>query len=171
LEQSENLSRTIREIANRFLPKIAQNTLQQLEETMAGHASIQEWITALRLGTSVDTLQNNMEAVSLMTFHAAKGLEFDCVFIAGCEDGIIPLTQFGEGNTDIAEEKRLLYVAMTRAKRYLYLSYAQSRMKHGKIIKTTRSPFLNSIEKALLNLQKNELPKQIPKDTQLSLFD
>lgn len=161
----------IQEVANRFFAETTRSSLQQLEETVAGYLSLREWITTLRLGTSIDTHQNNLEAVSLMTFHTAKGLEFDCVFIAGCENGIVPLTHFGGSNTDIDEEKRLLYVAMTRAKRCLYLSYAQSRMNYGKIEKAVRSPFLNSIEQALLNMEKKELPKQKPKDTQMSLFN
>ncbi len=81
-------------------------------------------------------------AVHVMTLHAAKGLEFDHVFIAGCEEGLLPYTLFDNHSLNIEEEKRLLYVGMTRAKRSLFLSYARQRHLFNMQMKMAPSRFL-----------------------------
>ncbi len=82
------------------------------------------------------------EKVRLLTFHAAKGLEFPVVFIAGAEEGIVPIvaTRAGSDDTDPDEERRLFYVAMTRAMDELYVSYSLRRMVHGKYADTDAQP-------------------------------
>lgn len=123
------------------------------------------------LGTEADEYLNNKEAVSLMTIHASKGLEFKCVFIPGCEEGIIPYNLFENQQCDVEEEKRLLYVGMTRAEKYLYLSHAESRFMFGKYLNNGRSGFINSIEKELLEKEKTAYTKKEKKDDgQMSLF-
>jgi superfamily I DNA/RNA helicase len=82
--------------------------------------------------------------------HAAKGLEFACVFIAGCEQGLLPYSLFEGREADLEEERRLFYVGMTRAKRYLFLSYAKRRRLFGREYRLDRSPFLEPIEEGLL---------------------
>jgi len=127
------------------------------------------------LGTAVDTYRPNMESVTLMTLHAAKGLEFQCVFIAGCEEGLLPYTLFHHSESDTGdpdEERRLLYVGMTRAKRFLFLTHAEKRRLGGREFRLERSPFLDGIEKELI-----ELSRQVPRKTRInepvqrSLFD
>jgi len=102
------------------------------------------------LGKEQDLLNEQTEAVPLMTLHAAKGLEFKCVFITGCENGLIPYHLYPNQAVDHEEEKRLLYVGMTRAKKYLYLSHAHNRYIHGKEYHLGRSVFIDSIENKLI---------------------
>lgn len=96
------------------------------------------------------------EAVQLMSVHAAKGLEFDIVFISGLEQGLFPHENaVSEGREGLEEERRLMYVALTRARQRLYLSCAQTRMLHGQTRYCTASSFLEEIpEELLLKLNK-----------------
>lgn len=124
------------------------------------------------LGTAVDTYRPEMENVTLMTLHAAKGLEFKCVFIVGCEDGLLPYSLFSERESDPAEERRLLYVGMTRAKKNLFLTHAEKRRLGGREYLLKRSPFLDNIEKELIELSQGTPPgRETNPPVQRSLFD
>jgi DNA helicase-2/ATP-dependent DNA helicase PcrA len=90
------------------------------------------------------------EALQLMTVHASKGLEFKAVFISGLEEGLCPHEQSLYENSGLEEERRLMYVAVTRARQRLYLSHAQSRMLHGKVRYGIPSRFLDEIPEELL---------------------
>jgi len=79
-----------------------------------------DFFSSIALNTDTDIYSSRAEKVSLMTMHTAKGLEFPVVFIAGCEDGFIPMKKYGDEEPDIDEERRLFYVAMTRAREKLY---------------------------------------------------
>jgi uncharacterized protein (TIGR00375 family) len=114
----------------------------------------------------------NSEGVNIMTIHAAKGLEFDHVFVIGLEDGILPFTLYdekdaAESNVRLDEERRLLYVAMTRARAGLYLSWARTRSFKGRVLTGAPSPFLDELEKMVPLAEGRKLP---PKDRQLHLF-
>ncbi|MGB2908879.1 MAG: UvrD-helicase domain-containing protein [Candidatus Aminicenantaceae bacterium] len=122
----------------------------------------------MALGTGADTFRRRLESVSLMTLHASKGLEFRCVFIVGCEDGLLPYSLF-DRLSDREEEKRLLYVGMTRAKKYLLLSHAGKRFLLGREYRLNRSPFLDRIEEELLEQAEAPLPVR-KKDNQGKLF-
>ena len=90
------------------------------------------------------------DALQLMTVHAAKGLEFKAVFISGLEEGLCPHEQSLSEHNGLEEERRLMYVAVTRARQRLYLSHAQSRMLHGQVRYGIPSRFLDEIPEALL---------------------
>ena len=95
-----------------------------------------------------EALDPRAEAVTLMTIHASKGLEFPVVFIAGCEDGIIPYIPVDESTIpadDLDEERRLLYVAMTRAQDEVFLTRADRRTLHGRNCRNPQSRFLDQI--------------------------
>jgi superfamily I DNA/RNA helicase len=121
--------------------------------------------------TDTDLYHPRAEKAALMTMHAAKGLEFPVVFIAGCEDELLPYRRSSEsGAADVEEERRLFYVAMTRAKERLYLTWARRRRVFGKTANRERSPFVKHIEERLL---KDESPRgkhRKPKPDQLQLF-
>ncbi len=95
------------------------------------------------------------DALQLMTVHAAKGLEFHAVFITGLEEGLFPHEQSANEENGLEEERRLMYVAITRARRRLYLSHAQSRMLHGQVRYGLPSRFLDELpEQVLLPLNR-----------------
>ncbi len=121
------------------------------EESNGG---VDAFLTFAALGTGVDAYQPQLENVALMTLHAAKGLEFKCVFIVGCEDRLLPYALFPGRASDPREERRLLYVGMTRAREFLYLSHAQKRFLSGREFSLDRSPFLDSIEDELIQLSR-----------------
>ena len=131
--------------------------------------SISEFINILNIGSEMDLHDAQNEYISLMTLHASKGLEFECVFIAGCEDGLIPYHLYDLQDFNSDEETRLLYVGMTRAKKYLYLSYAERRNHMGREYRLPRSHYLDQIEKNLFQTEIIKL-KTPDIDYQLKLF-
>ncbi|RLB32003.1 MAG: DNA helicase UvrD [Deltaproteobacteria bacterium] len=128
------------------------------------------FLSFLKLGSPADTYIKAAERVALMTMHAAKGLEFSYVFIIGCEEGLLPYTLFKPGGSDVEEERRLLYVAMTRAKRALFLSHATRRNLFGSNLRLPVSPFLLGIKDELIEKGEAEKGMRRPRDSQLSLF-
>ncbi|MER7083516.1 ATP-dependent helicase, partial [Saccharopolyspora kobensis] len=121
------------------------------------------------LGAEVDTLDPRAEAISLLTLHAAKGLEFPVVFLIGCENGLLPLRWPGTEPTeaDIAEERRLFFVGMTRAQDHLYLTHAARRTVRGSTQDRTRSPFLDGLGELVAEA---ESPARRQRPAQLSLL-
>jgi DNA helicase II / ATP-dependent DNA helicase PcrA len=126
-------------------------------------------VEAAALGMPPDGWEPRREQVSLLTIHAAKGLEFPCVFVAGCEDGLLPYRLFEGSAADREEERRLFYVAMTRAERYLFLTHAAERTLFGRTWRLARSPFLGSIERDLLD-EESAGARERRDDPQLELF-
>jgi DNA helicase-2/ATP-dependent DNA helicase PcrA len=114
---------------------------------------VQSFIDYILLQHSEDPADFHAERVSLLTLHASKGLEFPVVFITGCENGLVPLAREGK-NFDLAEERRLFYVGMTRAKERLYLTRARRRTMYGKTTETRPSPFLADIKEELKTYEK-----------------
>jgi DNA helicase-2/ATP-dependent DNA helicase PcrA len=125
---------------------------------------------AVALATDADFLDPRADRVSLLTLHAAKGLEFAVVFIVGLEDGILPLSWGARDEAALAEERRLFYVGMTRAKDRLILSRAKQRLWRGKVRALAPSPFVADIEAELLRHQQAEPGRRRPEDRQLTLF-
>jgi DNA helicase-2/ATP-dependent DNA helicase PcrA len=101
-----------------------------------------EW---LALRSDLDSLAGQSSAITMMTIHSAKGLEFPVVFVAGMEEGIFPHRAHEGDAESIEEERRLAYVAITRAERRLYLTYAVTRRMFGSVQTNPRSRFLNEI--------------------------
>ena len=107
---------------------------------------LERFLAEISLGAETDALDRRAEAITLLTLHGAKGLEFDVVFLAGCERGLLPLRLAGPLTADdTAEERRLLFVGMTRAREGLLLSGAARRTRHGAEEPAGRSPFLAAI--------------------------
>ncbi|MDE2147494.1 MAG: UvrD-helicase domain-containing protein, partial [Burkholderiales bacterium] len=108
------------------------------------------FLTHASLEAGDNQAQAGQDAVQLMTVHAAKGLEFDAVFITGIEEGLFPHEQSLSDADGVEEERRLMYVAITRARQRLYLSFSQTRMLHGQTRYNVKSRFLEEIPEATL---------------------
>ena len=128
------------------------------------------FLAAVALATESDFWDPRADRVSLLTLHAAKGLEFPVVFILGLEDGVLPL-RFGEADpAALAEERRLFYVGMTRAMDRLFLCRARERRWRGGTVRLEASPFLGEIEAELLAHRRADAAPRRPAEKQLSLF-
>ena len=117
------------------------------------------WLNRISLITRDDQDDDEGGKVNLMTIHAAKGLEYDVVLIAGCEDGIMPHARSreeGEGNVE--EERRLFYVAITRARERLIISSCRQRRRNAMPVDCTPSPFLAEIPESLISWREDEAP-------------
>jgi superfamily I DNA/RNA helicase len=120
-----------------------------IEEALKNHG-----IPYRLMGENLEDIRWSSEEAALMTIHASKGLEFDHVFVSCLEEGILPFTLFGANKPeDIAEELRLLYVAMTRARRGLHLSWAASRTYRGRTLTQPPSRFLSRLESLIPELK------------------
>ncbi|MGE0097583.1 MAG: UvrD-helicase domain-containing protein [Hydrogenophaga sp.] len=108
------------------------------------------FLTHAALESGDNQAQAGQDAVQLMTVHAAKGLEFDCVFITGMEEGLFPHENSMSDRDGLEEERRLMYVAITRARKRLYLSHSQTRMLHGQTRYNLKSRFFDELPEACL---------------------
>jgi len=120
---------------------------QETGETLSPLAA---FLTHAALESGDNQAQAGQDAVQLMTVHSSKGLEFDCVFISGLEDGIFPHENSLSDAGGIEEERRLMYVAITRARQRLYLSHSQTRMLHGQTRYNLKSRFFDELPEAAL---------------------
>jgi DNA helicase-2/ATP-dependent DNA helicase PcrA len=107
-------------------------------------ATLGDWLDSLTLMSDLDKYESQ-KGVTLMTLHAAKGLEFKVVFLVGMEEGILPHSQSQERTDDLEEERRLCYVGMTRAREMLFCMHAHERRVHGRFREQNPSPFLTEI--------------------------
>jgi superfamily I DNA/RNA helicase len=144
---------------------------QLMDISQASNHNTSEFFLSTALQADTDIYEPRAEKVALMTMHAAKGLEFPVVFVVGCEKGYLPFQRSASETADIDEERRLFYVAMTRAQEQLYLTYAQKRRIYGKTEKRTPSPFVGAIEGRLKTVEK-KIPGKPTKQgpAQLKLF-
>ena len=108
------------------------------------------FLTHAALESGDNQAQAGQDAIQLMTVHAAKGLEFDCVFITGMEEGLFPHENAMSDYEGLEEERRLMYVAITRARKRLYLSHSQTRMLHGQTRYNLKSRFFDELPEAAL---------------------
>ncbi|MGD9365113.1 MAG: UvrD-helicase domain-containing protein [Desulfobacteraceae bacterium] len=128
------------------------------------------FVAGLALQRDTDFYQEGVEKVSVMTLHAAKGLEFPVVFLSGCENNLLPYRRPGSHQMDIDEERRLFYVGMTRARKRLFLTWTQKRTLYGQTRTQQLSPFVIDIENRLRThlAARGKPPKK--RQEQLSLF-
>jgi len=136
LGRSENVMELLSAIAN--FTKVRKNN------------SLQYFLEEVALVTDIDSWDKGSNAVTLMTLHSAKGLEFPVVFIAGLEEGLFPLTRTFDSNEELEEERRLFYVGVTRAQDKLYLSWAAQRLRYGEMYQNLPSRFLQEIDDHLV---------------------
>ena len=108
------------------------------------------FLTHASLEAGDNQAQAGQDAIQLMTVHSAKGLEFDCVFITGLEEGLFPHENSLSDTDGVEEERRLMYVAITRARKRLYLSFSQTRMLHGQTRYNVKSRFFDELPETAL---------------------
>ncbi|MGF2384442.1 DNA helicase PcrA [Lentilactobacillus otakiensis] len=158
----------------------AQTRLENLEEFISvtqkydeenegetGQQNLVNFLSDLALVSDQDSLEEDNAQVTLMTLHAAKGLEFPVVFLMGMEEGLFPLSRAAADESELQEERRLAYVGITRAKEKLYLTNAYSRMLYGRRQNNPESRFVNEISPELIhsdNQQQTESPLTTPFD-------
>jgi DNA helicase-2/ATP-dependent DNA helicase PcrA len=116
------------------------------DSTRREEPSLEGFLQQVSLVTDIDTYDDKKNAVTLMTMHSAKGLEYPVVFVTGLEDGIFPLSSSTLTSEEMEEERRLFYVAITRAMKRLYFSYALQRYRYGSPSYQMKSRFLNEID-------------------------
>ncbi|MFL5381374.1 MAG: ATP-dependent helicase [Longimicrobiaceae bacterium] len=121
-----------------------------------GPRAIDQFLAHVALVADIDQHDPKADAVSLMTLHNAKGLEFPVVFITGLEDGLFPLVRAMDEPKQLEEERRLFYVGITRAERKLYLAYALRRRRGAEWMDTIPSQFLESVPRELLERRQSE---------------
>jgi DNA helicase-2/ATP-dependent DNA helicase PcrA len=145
-----------------------ENRLENIKEllrAMHDYDNLQSFLEHVALATSIDKEWDG-EKINLMTMHAAKGLEFDVVFLPGWEEGLFPHQKSLEekGDSGLEEERRLAYVGITRAKKEAYLSFAMKRSYHGEWMDALPSRFVNEMPDE--NIEKNEIDvnKEIEQD-------
>ena len=112
-----------------------------------------DFLAEVSLLSDQDDIDNDDNQVTLMTLHAAKGLEFPVVFLIGMEDGLFPLSRSMMDESQLEEERRLAYVGITRAKEKLYLTNAYSRMMYGRTQNNPSSRFLDEIDQKDLDIE------------------
>lgn len=114
-------------------------------ERQTGEPSLLDYIQEIALFSDVDSYDTRSERVALMTLHSAKGLEFENAFIIGLEDGLMPHEKSSDEIDELEEERRLLFVGLTRARSGLYLSYARYRTYRGQLLRSVPSQFLHEL--------------------------
>lgn len=144
ISKQENLS----ELTNGVKEFVASKKEEGNEENI----SLTDFLAEVSLATDQDTQDSAEERVTLMTVHAAKGLEFSNVFIVGVEEELFPSAMSCSTQSEIEEERRLLYVAITRAKSFCMISYASSRFRNGQTVTCSPSRFIRDINPQFLQL-------------------
>lgn len=120
-------------------------------------ATLEGFLQEVSLVTDIDKYDTDKNAVTLMTTHSSKGLEFPVVFITGLEDGIFPLSSSMMEQEEMEEERRLFYVAITRAMQKLYMTYALQRYRFGNVSYQMKSRFINEIDTSKLDYMKSSV--------------
>lgn len=139
-----------RENVEELLGAIHSFERETTEETGRETIVLSEFLQQSALQTDADEQDDDTPKVTLMTIHSAKGLEFEAVFVTGLEDGLFPGSQARFFPREMEEERRLFYVAVTRAKRFCFLSYAQSRFRYGQFEISDPSPFIAEINQKFI---------------------
>ncbi len=154
----EGISRVenIEELLNAIKEFVEKGT-EQNEGDLAYQGTLDEFMQDVALLTDADKDDDDTDKVALMTIHAAKGLEFPNVFIVGLEENLFPSIQSISTRADLEEERRLFYVALTRAMHKVTLSYAESRYRWGQFTITEPSRFLEEVDQNLIDLPKKAM--------------
>ncbi|KXB43002.1 UvrD/REP helicase [Bacteroidales bacterium KA00344] len=143
-----------RQNVDTLLSGIADFVQGQREDDQAEHVGLSDYLSTVSLMTDIDSDDGSDDKLTMMTIHAAKGLEFPTVFIVGMEENIFPSTLSVGTPKELEEERRLLYVAITRAEKHCYLTWSHSRWLYGKMDSFVNpSRFLNDIDQKYITVR------------------
>ena len=140
------------------------STMLNYEEN-AEEPTLDGFLEEISLYTDIDKFDPAADQVSLMTIHSAKGLEFDCVFVPGMEENVFPSVRSSETAEELEEERRLAYVAITRARKRLWLIHSATRMLYGRTSINRPSRFLEELPSDNTDIQQEEAPVGMPRHT------
>ncbi len=140
---------------NEILKSASEFCERIIEEEDVKDISLRHYMDDIALLSAVDKGDASAQKVTLMTIHASKGLEYKYVYIAGCEEGVFPSSMSTATDEDVEEERRLMYVAITRAEKGLMLSYCKSRMVQGKYTSMSPSRFLKELDPNLVAMPRD----------------
>jgi len=143
---------TIESLARRENVQELVSALTEFNDQHPG-ARLEDFLEEVSLVSDVDMADFGHNAVTLMTLHAAKGLEFPVVFITGLEEGLFPISDSFDDRNEMEEERRLMYVGITRAMKKLHLSYAVTRYRYGEMTYSVKSRFLDEIDQSLIRFE------------------
>ena len=163
-KEPEDIAR--QENVEEFLSGLSDFVEDRKEEDMGDHVSLMDFLQEVSLMTDLDSDGDSDEPkVVLMTIHAAKGLEFKTVFVVGLEENIFPSPMCSDSMRGLEEERRLLYVAITRAEKHCFLTCAQNRFRYGRMEFDTPSRFIRDIDPRFLQIEgeKSSLPRIQPR--------
>ena len=163
-KEPEDIAR--QENVEEFLSGLSDFVEDRKEEDMGDHVSLTDFLQEVSLMTDLDSDGDSDEPkVVLMTIHAAKGLEFKTVFVVGLEENIFPSPMCSDSMRGLEEERRLLYVAITRAEKHCFLTCAQNRFRYGRMEFDTPSRFIRDIDPRFLQIEgeKSSLPRIQPR--------
>ena len=138
-------------------------TITKTFEEREGVISLEDFLLEISLVSDVNEYKDDKNRISLMTVHSVKGLEFDYVFVIGLEEGIFPHINSLMDNAELEEERRLCYVAITRAKEKLHIVNARTRTIYGKESSNPPSRFIKEMNEELLNKEFKDDPENLPK--------
>ena len=133
-------------------------------------AKLDQFLEEVSLIAAIDMKDDEKNAVTLLTVHSAKGLEFPVVFISGLEEEIFPLANKFSEDSSVEEERRLFYVAVTRAEQKVYLSHARSRYRFGEVAYQSRSRFIDEIDPSTLQEINGGIGRKANRKTKKELF-
>lgn len=179
------LSRTLvgeLEIIKMFKDENTQESIQRLEnvnELLASitefsnenkNASLDKFLEEVSLIADIDNYTEDKNQVALLTVHSAKGLEWPIVFVSGCEEDIFPIASRFSQDTSVDEERRLFYVALTRAQRKVYISHARSRYRFGEVAYQSRSRFIDELDTSTYKELNGGLGRKANRKTKKELY-
>lgn len=150
----------VEELINAVQDYIDEKNNETEQENIDNRSSFEKFLEEIALATDQDTQEDTKNSVVLMTIHASKGLEFKTVFIAGMEEGLFPSFRSIMSPTEIEEERRLFYVAITRSQKNLFITYANERYVWGKTQMASPSRFINELNAEFLELEANKKPEE-----------
>lgn len=156
LQRMENIS----ELLSSFSDFTANNPDTKLEQ----------YLEEVSLVSDIDNYSDDKNSVTLLTVHSAKGLEWPIVFVSGCEEDIFPIANKFAADTSVDEERRLFYVALTRAKKKAYVTHARSRYRFGEVAYQSRSRFIDELDPSTYKEMNGGLGRKANRKTKKELY-